>query len=51
MEEIKFKFECEEKIEKLKHENEKESQRIKNASILRTIDRKNNREFMESYSK
>jgi len=40
MEEIKFKFECEEKIEKLKHENEMERQRIKGAEIRKSQMRK-----------
>ena len=39
MEEIKYEFECKKEIERIKHYNDLETQRIKEAGIKRTLGR------------
>ena len=51
MEEIETKKKVETDIENLKHSNLLEAQRIKSAEIKKTLERKRDRDFMESYSK
>ena len=51
MEEIETRKKAETEVEKLKHNNLLEAQRIKSAEIKKTIERKRDREFMESYHK
>jgi len=44
-----IELEFQKELENTKHENEKERQRIKSAEIKRSIDRKQNRKFVEGY--
>jgi len=49
MEEIKFELESKKEVENLKFDQQIQLQRFKSAAIKNTIDRKQDRSFMESY--
>ncbi len=49
MEEIEAHKKAEIEIERLKHSNTLEAQRIKSAEIRKAIDRRENKQFAESY--
>jgi len=51
MEEIEAERKARIDVEKLKHEQDKERQRIKGAEIRKSQERQSNRSFMENYHK
>lgn len=51
MQEIEAETEGKLKVEKTHHDNEMERQRIKSAEIRKSIERKQDKHFMENYAK